>query len=355
MSIALHHTSIGGVYTRFDIKNMVTGDVRSAIQSPNRITPKALAMFGNPDAKWHTFNRCLIARAGFDANSLEWGEVIPTNSNPSDPLCDFLVASEENSTPHSQIEKVDDGERMYLKATKSWTFRQGIEGVFDTVMSGLMESTTELAMDGDPLLPVIDLVGPCKLTGLSEYQNWKLHVQSTTAIDSLELTPVDVLTVTHTMIVDLPKYQNQSTWSDIDLGDGVLREFTVRPYAPAYDVLDTAGEPITRMYYVNSAGMTGGAIPGLLQSVTDGSFGTPGSRVITRDGDYDINEQMVDIDNELLPNIVHSFVFNPADGQGEIGYFLLSGGFSWYEVEVVPKINKRNIDKLQLNFQIGWG
>lgn len=362
INTVLQSVCLSGVYTRFDIENTLTGEVRSLAQAPNKITPQALLMFGSAESKWHLFNYCVIGRVALDEDSLEWGQLIPTNSNPDAALCDLLVASRPNDDPHAEITKVDTGMEMYLEATKSWTFRQGLEGSFNVVMSGLLETTDDVPTVDDILVPTDDLTEPCKLTGDTLYKNWVFHAQSVAGIETSEgvptemvLNPVDVLTVTHVLRLQLPKYQAPVVLSGVDLGDGIERMFVAKPFEAAYDALLPTNTPLTRMRYSDSAAMTDGLVPGLRESVTNGSFGDVGTSFITGPGDYSNTEQVTTEDGDVLPIIKHTLTFEDDDGHGEVGYFLLQGAGAWYEVEVTPKIKKRNVDKLEMNFYFEWG
>lgn len=360
MNTTLPSVSLSGLYTHFDILDTITGVVRTITQAPNELTEQGLIMFGQDDPRWHRFNRCLLSPTALRATDIGWGDIIPTNSNPSDPLCSNLVASEINDSYHGDVTKDDDGVFLFFEATKSWTFRQGIVGTFKTVLSGHMESTADVPTGSGPIKPKTSLTEVCPLTGDSEYDNWKLFPTSiATLFDTatISLTATDVLTVTHRIRINLPKYQPASRLSDIEIG-GQLYEFNVKPYLPAYDALLPTNLPITKMSYTNSSEMTGGLVPGIRQSVTDGSFDEMGTSFIVPGGDYTTTIQsshMVDEVVILSPAMEHTLTFEPGDGQGKVGYLLLNGCGSWYEVEITPPIPKRSVDKLSLTFTFIWG
>lgn len=360
MNKTLQSASLGGLYTRFDILDTVTGVVRTITQAPNALTEQGLIMFGNDDPRWHQFNRCLLSSSVLSTSDIGWGDIIPTNSDPTNPVCSKFVASEVNSSYHGDVTKDDDGTSLFFEATKSWTFRQGIVGTFDTVLSGHMESTTDVPNNSGPIIPRASLTTPCPLTGDVEYDNWILYpisVATLSALGTITLVATDVLTVTHQIRVNLPKYQPTISLDNLQIG-GQVYSFNARPYLPAYDALLPTNVPITKMTYTDSAAMTGGLVPGIRQSVTDGSFNVGGTPFITGGGDYTDTEQDSYIINDvqiLRTAMKHTVTFAPSEGRGKVGYLLINGCMSWYEVEIVPPIPKRDVDKLSLTFTFLWG
>lgn len=353
--------SLGGVYTRFEIRNSLTGEVRTLTQSPNSLTPKALAMFGDDEDKWHQFNRCLLSRDTTGLNGLEWGEIIPVNSNPTHPLSVGLIASDENTQYHQNIQRVDDGTILYFEASKTWVFRQGLSGTFKTVLSGHMETTQDILPTDSPLQPVGELTTLCPLTGDVAYDNWKFFPASVADIldneglpTELVLNPVDVLTVEHVLRLSLPKYQEQIIIPDVNLGASFTHTFVARPYVDAYDALVTENMLVTRMLRSDSSVMTGGVIEGLRHLVTDGSFDTPGTPFVIDNGDYTSSVQATS-SGDPIPMVRHELTIAEEGGQGRISYLVVNGCGSWYEVEITPPIPKRNVDTITLNFFFEWG
>ena len=364
MNNTLQSATMGGLYTRFDIEDTLTGVVRSYTQAPNELTEQGLVMFGSDDPRWHQFNRCLLSRQVLNSEGIRWGEVIPTNSNPDDPLCGNFVASDINDTYHGDVTKDDDGVYLFFEATKTWTFRQGLVGEFTTVLSGHVEETTEVPTSGGVIKSTNELTEPCSLTGETDYKNWKVYPISIARIPSfvglpttLTLVATDILTVTHRLRLNLPKYVPAMVLDNVVVGSQAY-SFIARPYIPAYDALRPTNVPITKMSYHNSSEMTGGLVSDLRSTVTDGSFDEVGTPFILNEGDYTTSSRnSITIDDEVvyLSSIKHTLTFDPGDGQGKVGYLLINGAGSWYEVEITPPIPKRDVDKLSLTFTFAWG
>ena len=362
----LQTSKMSGEYTRFEIEDTLTGVIHTYAPAPNDLTQEGLASFGSDDPKWHSFNRCLMSRRPLTENELAWGEVIPSNSNPADPWCSNFVASEVNDVYHSDITKQDDGAVLYIEATKSWTFRQGIVGDFNIVVSGYMESTKEVPAGSGPLKPQSSLTTSCPVTGDTKYDNWKLYPASIASLPTLPTNPTgtitlaatDVLTVTHSLRIYLPKYIQGVLMNDIVIG-GQTHTVVARPYVPAYNALKLTNVPITKMSYCDSSEMTGGLVPGLRQTIRDGGFDEPGTPFIKGGGDYTKSERVkisqVGEPDKFASAINHQLVLEPISGQGHVGYFLLNGCGAWYEVEVDPPIPKRDVDRLSLTFMFTWG
>lgn len=360
----LQSSTMSGLYTHFEIEDTLTGVVRSYTQAPNKLTEQGLAKFGNDDPKWHRFNRCLLSRQVLSSGDVSWGEVIPTNSNPDDPLCSMFVASEENVAYHGDFVKIDDGTVLAFEGIKSWTFRQGISGTFHMVISGHMESTTDVPDGVSVLRPPEELLTRCPLTGLEDYSNWKLFPISVAMLPEdvngptvLTLQPTDILTVTHRLRLTLPKYVPGLLLDDVTIGNQVY-SFYAKPYLPAYDALVPTNIPMTRMSYCNSSEMTDGLVAGIRQSITDGDLDTEGTAFVIGEGDYSSSLQgktIIDGEDVDIPVMQHTLTLKPEDGHGRIGYLLINGCGAWYEVEITPPIVKRNIDKLSLTFNFYWG
>lgn len=362
----LQTSKMHGEYTRFEVEDTLTGVIRTYAPAPNELTQEGLVSFGSDDPKWHSFNRCLMSRRFLTEDELAWGEIIPSNSNPDDPWCSNFVASEVNDAYHSDITKQDDGANFYIQATKSWTFRQGIVGDFNMVVSGHMESTEEVPANSGPLKDHSSLTTLDPVTGDTEYDNWKLYPTSiaplpflpTNPTGTITLAATDILTVSHSIRIYLPKYIPGVLFNEIVIG-GNTHTLFARPYLPAYDALKLTNVPITKMSYCNSSEMTGGLVSGLRQTIRDGGFDELGTPFITGDGDY-TNSERVKISEDGEPDkftnaIQHQLVLEPSSGQGYIGHFLLNGCGAWYEVEVDPPIPKRAVDRLSLTFMFTWG
>lgn len=321
-----HNKVVCGQFSNISITDTLTGVTRQLSSTPNKITDKALVHFFEQDNKYHNFHQCFISKDELSDELEVWG----TNS-------DKFIESNISLSPHSSIETIDDGSTFAFRAKKTFKFSKGIEGEFKTIALGFKQRDEHTVSS----VPVDNL-----------------FIQSIASIESetgtsLVLKPTDVLSVTHVLTVNLPKYASNTVIPQVRV-DGKLQAYDIQ-IEPLQDRFDSSmmseGESITRMYR-NTPNQLGYADESLLSLINHASLL---QGVQEHSGDWTITEQQLDSDGNKQPVIKSTINLSETLGNLTIDRMVITGPQSWYLVSISPALTKSRLESLSLSFYFSWG